>query len=277
MAKGKVKIVRKKSLTHVFRYKKQPWEKVIGLDYSKKASGMRAPLRFKNFKERFSRREVGNILLAWIVLAVAFGYVLYPAFNSFYLLYIAASAIVLGPAFIMHELMHKFEAQKFGYKAEFIVWLPFLMIALIGAFLIGILFAAPGATYFQPDPQEPYLDPKGFRDRYGIISFAGPAINLVFGTIFLALFYIFLDVIPYIGIDFVTKFILLIFGLGTYINFYLAAFNLLPLGNPNSIALDGAKVFRWNKVYWAASFGVSAVMSALMLLGYIPVLKILGI
>lgn len=121
------------------------------------------------------------------------------------------------------------------------------------------------------------MDPEGFTQRYGVISFAGPAINLIFGFVFLLLFYLFMFFLPYIGVSTVTIFVALVFGLGTFINFYLAAFNLLPLGNPNSIALDGAKVFRWNKKYWAASFGVSVTISALILLGVIPVLKVFGL
>jgi Zn-dependent protease len=276
MAKGKVKIVRKRPLSRVFSYKKQPWERVIGLNYQGRSS--RPSLNFRRFRDRFTRRELWNIAIAWAVLAVAFGYVLFLDIRSIPLVYmIAASAIVLGPAFIMHELMHKFEAQKFGYQAQFMIWPAGLILALVTAFLVGLLFAAPGATYFQPDPEEPFMDPEGFTQRYGVISFAGPAINLIFGFVFLLLFYLFMFFLPYIGVSTVTIFVALVFGLGTFINFYLAAFNLLPLGNPNSIALDGAKVFRWNKKYWAASFGVSVTISALILLGVIPVLKVFGL
>lgn len=228
----------------------------------KKRTGFIASLH--KFAARFSAIEVQHILIAWIVLSVAFSYVLGGGIhNIMILLVFAASLIVLGCGFIMHELMHKFTAQKFRYRAEFRIWPWGIFLALITSFF-GFIFAAPGATYFEPDPREQYLDPKGFIRRYGIISLAGPKINLIFGSIFIVLFFLIMLVSPKVT-SIPMAFAVLVTGLGSYINFYLAAFNMLPI-NP----LDGYKVFRWNKVYWGIVFAISAAMTAVNFIYVVP-------
>ena len=106
------------------------------------------------FAGKFSVIEVEHILVAWVILSLAFTFVLYgfAVNNVIFLLVFSASLIVLGCGFIMHELMHKFTAQKFRYKAEFRIWPLGIMLALITS-LFGFIFAAPGATYFEPDPK----------------------------------------------------------------------------------------------------------------------------
>lgn len=221
---------------------------------------------FRNFSRRFTAREVEHILIAWLTLSLAFGYVLDRNVQSIgFLLVLAASAIVLGCGFIMHELMHKFTAQKYRYRAEFIIWPWGILLALVTA-LFGFIFAAPGATYFEPDPREQYLDPSGFAKRYGIISLAGPKINIIFGFAFLLLFILSVHLLSN-SIGYFTLFVFLVTGLGSYINFYLAAFNLLPI-NP----LDGYKVFNWNKSYWAGFFVLSIIMTAINFIYVIPVI-----
>ncbi len=220
----------------------------------------------KTFKNRFSRAEVYSILAAWFLLSLAFTKILLGSGVPTLFLLIA-SMIALGTGFITHELMHKFTAQKFRYYAEFRIWLWGILLMLVTS-LFGFIFAAPGATYFQPDPREQFMDPKGFIKRYGTISIAGPLINFVFGSVFLGLFYLFVFLSPVLisntGLLYLA---LVITGVGGYINFYLCAFNMLPI-NP----LDGYKVFVWNKKYWAALFVVSVAISALILFGYLPLL-----
>ena len=47
-----------------------------------------------------------------------------------YQLMALASFIVFGAAFIMHELMHKFVAQSYGYEAQFRMFPFFLILAM---------------------------------------------------------------------------------------------------------------------------------------------------
>ncbi len=220
---------------------------------------------FKSFARRFTLVEVENILIAWIVLSLAFAYVLDggAVMSGGFILVFVASAIVLGCGFIMHELMHKFTAQRYRYHAEFRIWVWGILLAIITA-LIGFIFAAPGATYFEPDPREPYLDPKGFRERYGIISLAGPRINIIFGFIFLGLFLL-LNLFFSAVHSYLMVFGLLVTGLGSYINFYLAAFNLIPI-NP----LDGYKVINWNKKIWITFFIIAVAMTIINFIYIVP-------
>ncbi|NIP67410.1 site-2 protease family protein, partial [Candidatus Bathyarchaeota archaeon] len=47
-----------------------------------------------------------------------------------------------------------------------------------------------------------------------------------------------------------------IFSVGATINAMIAIFNLIPFG-----IMDGLKVFRWNKLIWAAAFGASVALT----------------
>jgi Zn-dependent protease len=96
------------------------------------------------------------------------------------------------------------------------------------------LFAAPGAVYIYSY----YLS----RRENGIISLAGPLTNLAIALIFL-----FLSVA--VGLRGTPRAEILAASLlyfGTYVNAYLAFFNLLPIP-----PLDGSKVIAWNFPLWA--------------------------
>jgi Zn-dependent protease len=138
--------------------------------------------------------------------------------------------ITVGPGFVFHELSHKFVAQRYNFWAEFRMWPMGLLLALVTS-LIGFIFAAPGATYISGMNIS--------NSENGRISIAGPLVNIVIALLFLpfALFWSPDSLLWYIG------------SLGSYINFFLALFNMLPIG-----PLDGAKVWRWSLPIWAATF-----------------------
>jgi Zn-dependent protease len=183
----------------------------------------------------FSQKEVRDILVAWAALALAFtladcglasgrGCPVSGGPGVFFFV----SFVAVGSGFVLHELMHKFTAERYGYWAEFRMWVMGIVLALITSTL-GFIFAAPGATYIQ-----------GYNvteRQNGIISLAGPLTNVVIAVVFLLVGLVGNGIVAAIG------------AIGFPVNLFLALFNMLPV-----MPLDGAKVFRWNKLLWAAVF-----------------------
>ena len=173
-----------------------------------------------------SEIEIRDLLKAWVAISIAFAVVLskFPNLRaldlSFYQVFIIA-AVSVGTGFLLHELGHKLVAQRYGCFAEFRSFDQMLILAILMSFF-GFVFAAPGAVMIQ--------GPVG-RKRNGMISAAGPIVNLV-----LALFFIFILLI------FPTGFLKVLAFYGFFINTWLALFNMIPFG-----IFDGAKVLRWDK------------------------------
>jgi Zn-dependent protease len=186
---------------------------------------------------RFSPKEVRDILVAWTALALAFTIAdcrvvsggqcpISGGPGTFFLV----SFIAVGGGFVMHELMHKFTAQRYGYWAEFRMWVMGIALALITS-SFGFIFAAPGATYISGSNVT--------TRQNGIISLAGPATNIVIALVFL--------LVSNVGSS--NPLVYDTGSIGYQINLFLAMFNMLPI-----MPLDGAKVFRWNKLYWTVVF-----------------------
>lgn len=177
-------------------------------------------------------QEVTDLLISWISLSAAFAFAFsdgglsITSFGSA----LAIAALAVGTGFLMHELAHKYVAIHFGAKAEYRAWNLGLMIALGVAIFAGFIFAAPGAVYI--------FGKKVSVKENGIISLAGPAMNVVVGIVSFM-----------IAGAYSTSQIGNVAAVVGSINFYLALFNLLPV-----FVLDGAKVFAWNKGVWAALF-----------------------
>jgi Zn-dependent protease len=209
-------------------------------------------------------RETKDIAVAWIALSVAFAFVfsevnlvglsLGIASIPLFIVMLPVSLLVVGTAFVLHELGHRNVARHFNYFAEFRKWDLGLIMALFFSFVIGAIFAAPGAVYIGSKKRRVWEEtrwdleyPEYSRNsvnEMGLISVAGVVINIILGFIFLGLLFF---VVPLMN-EF--KFVLtLIFSLGYRINFILAGFNLLPFG-----PLDGKKVMQWNPLIWAILF-----------------------
>jgi Zn-dependent protease len=196
----------------------------------------------------FSFIEVRDIVVAWLALGVAFTFTRFTFFGGLALnglafsVWLGISLVTVGPGFVFHELSHKFVAQRYGFWAEFRMWPMGLVLALVTS-LLGLIFAAPGATYISGQNISV--------EENGRISIAGPLVNVVIAAAFLPLWL------------FSSNGLLLDIGfLGSYINIFLALFNLLPLG-----PLDGSKVWRWSKAIWAATFIPLAVVFFYLFLG----------
>ena len=219
----------------------------------------------------FSRVEIRDIVVAWLALGLAFGLAYLGGIGSISGLVAVAQSdpglvvtfflsmlITVGAGFVLHELSHKFVAERHGYWAEFRVWPVTLLLAVVTS-LFGFLIAAPGATYVAGNNVS--------ERENGIISLAGPAINVVIAILFLPFLLTGITTTSLSGSQvFAVWFPLGFIGYeGVFVNIWLGMFNLVPLW-----ILDGAKVMRWNRLVWAAFFIPLLVLSAVFLL-YIPV------
>jgi Zn-dependent protease len=195
-------------------------------------------------RQIFSNIEVRDIFVAWVGLGFAFflamvgvGNVLGGSTGACFASggclsmvdIFAVALLTVGSGFVLHELSHKFTAQRYGYWAEFRMWPMGLILALVTS-LIGFIFAAPGATYISGMNIS--------QEENGKISMAGPLTNVGVALVFLPVWLFGNNVfLQFLGSE------------GVYINVFLALFNLLPV-----MPLDGAKVWRWNKLRWAGAF-----------------------
>jgi len=196
--------------------------------------------------ERISVRERKDLGIAWLALALAFTLALVGGFSATGVhlgtaaLFFLLSLITVGVGFVLHELAHKFTAMRYGYWAEFQKDNQMLLVAVAIAALVGVVFAAPGATMI--------YGPSLSKRENGVISVAGPVTNLLlaipFGLLFIG------------GSMFdLGGFVMLVGAVGVKINAMLAAFNMLPIG-----PLDGKKVLAWNPVIFVAVIAVSFVL-----------------
>ncbi len=185
--------------------------------------------------ERIPPRERRDLLIAWLAISIAFTllYVRGGIDLTGFVFFFVMSLVTVGVAFVLHELAHKFAAMRYGYWAEFQKDNQMLLVAVVMAALVGVVFAAPGATYVYGNAT---------RTENGRISAAGPITNLLLCIPFAVLML------------FGGGGLLAVVGLvGLRINAMIAAFNMLPIS-----VLDGRKVLAWNPVVFAVLMAASA-------------------
>lgn len=180
---------------------------------------------------KFSKIELRDLFFAWIITSLAFailfsgGIEKFTTFTNFFII-LLFSCLTGGIAFILHEVMHKYFAQKYNLWAEFRAFYGMLFFTLMMSFG-GFLFAAPGAVYIQGNIS---------KEKNGKISLAGPATNIFLAIISLIIILIFNP----------TGLLQLFFAINFSINSWLGLFNILPIPS-----FDGSKVYQWNKkVYY---------------------------
>ncbi|MDI3482701.1 MAG: hypothetical protein PWQ88_572 [Candidatus Methanomethylophilaceae archaeon] len=188
---------------------------------------------------RFSERELRDIAISVAVLTLAFTLVFirwYPLYSDFvtnFLVWLGICLAIVLSGFVLHELGHKFAAQHYGAWAEYRMFPQGLILALLIS-LLGVLFAAPGAVYI-----------RGMIDRRqnGIISLAGPGVNLIIGAVSLLLA---------LTLSGTAGFVMYMLA---RINLILAVFNLIPFP-----PLDGSKILKWNPLVFTLAFVSGIVM-----------------
>ena len=191
---------------------------------------------------RFTKKEIRDLIISFIVIALGFTILYSNGDYSHITLIFPIVMIGVGAGFIFHELGHKFSAMHYGYYAEYELWPTGLLIALVSSFF-GFIFAAPGAVVIYSNGMEERTN--------GIISIAGPLVNIALGLIFFI-------ILGSLGNPIYTEtgdILSLICVLGTRINFFLAAFNLLPIP-----PLDGSKVLSWSVPIWVVTFAIAAIL-----------------
>ena len=191
----------------------------------------------------FSRIELRDIAIAVAVLTASFTIIFarrWTLFSNDTMVntawWVLVSFLMVMLSFILHELAHKFTAQRFGAWSEFRMYPTGLVLCLVMS-VFGFLFAAPGAVYIRG-----YIND----EMNGKISIAGPAVNIMISAISLAMCII-IDNDLSAGI----------FYLLGYMNAFLALFNLLPIP-----PLDGSKIMKWNTGVYVATLIAAGALFA---------------
>jgi len=209
--------------------------------------------------KQITRREEADLFVAWMAIAVAFAIIQIAPYGILgpnigidplsAVIFFGIALVTVGIGFIIHEMAHKFTAIHYGYWAEFRKDNVMLLVAVVMASLVGFVFAAPGATVIYSRDGRMLT-----QEENGIISAAGPAVNLLLCIPFAALI-LFAGGITALKSGSLFAFV----GLaGIQINAMLATFNMLPVS-----VLDGKKVLAWN----VPAFVILIVASVAILFG----------
>lgn len=190
--------------------------------------------------DRGSFREIIHLVASLLVLTIAFSY------PSTGMEALGIAAIGVGSGFLLHELAHKFTAQRYGYVADYEAS-PMGLLMAIGLSVLtngSFVFAAPGAVMIRgkwAHPEDIYSEPA---KEFAYISISGAVVNLTLAV----LFYTASLFAAQSGLAYavLTK--------SAFINVFLAGFNMIPFG-----PLDGAKVWRYNPVLWGL-VGIPAII-----------------
>ncbi len=170
------------------------------------------------------------------------------AFGSSYLIRgeIEVFAIVGIAAFlasIPHELAHKYSAVRLGCYARYILSPVGLLITLVSAIpYLPIRFLMPGYVVVS----SPYYDPVINKRVNGIVSYAGPLVNIVLGVASILAYHFLLPWLIHVyGLSYWIIVLAWFLVVNTQINGWVAIFNLLPIP-----PLDGSKIIAWKPLIW---------------------------
>ena len=208
---------------------------------------------------KFTASEIRDLFIAFVFISLSFAIVNGGRDTNAILNILPIVMVGVGAGFILHELGHKLVSMKYGYWAEFKLWPQGLIFALITSFF-GFVFAAPGAVYTYANYMTDEVN--------GKISIAGTIVNSLWAVIFLA---ISVAIYPSAFYSETSLLIFIVCSIGYSINSFLAAFNLLPIGN-----LDGSKVLTWNFGIWIVTIAIAGIMTLMsMTIGVENIVRII--
>jgi Zn-dependent protease len=209
---------------------------------------------FKIGKYKFSDIEVKHLTIAMIAIILTIfvhNFGITALMNSFltkeFFIILGIYSLTIGTGFILHELGHKLVAQHYNFISEFRADFQMLALMFIGAIFLPIILLSPGAVMILGRPTV---------RQNGIISVAGPLVNLALATIFTVLAIIFQP----------TGILGNIVSTGILVNGFLGVFNMLPIW-----VLDGKKVLAWSKPIYAIVM-LALIFFLLIGFGKIPLL-----
>lgn len=169
----------------------------------------------------------------------AFSLTTYISVYSYY-----AVAIVVG--MVLHELMHRNVARRYGLMSRYVVTPLGVIITLLTAFLPFKIIAPGYTSVYSLGLMGPARERRGF-----IVSVvAGPSTNLALSLVTLVA----AIALALAGQSLISQWL---YGF-SWVNSYIALFNLLPIP-----PLDGSKIFRFSIVMWGVMFVASIALLAL--------------
>lgn len=191
--------------------------------------------------ENFTTEEIRDLLISIVALIVIFSWKPFPNYGIDVSI-LPASALIIVIAFVLHEMAHKFAANKLGLIANYRMWPQALLFGLI-LMIFGIRFAAPGAVVVHSYRYARWpMRMKNIQaSEMGIVATMGPLTNII---------------IAIIGTLFTGPF----FKSLVFINAWLALINILPIP-----PLDGSKILRWKFWVWGFMFFLSLILIFLTL------------
>ena len=204
----------------------------------------------------FSRKEINDLTLATLAFALALALMQVGGIRGILntanetspveiiiemIIYGTVFVFALGPAFLLHEMAHKFVARHYGCWAEFRADPGGLKMGILIAAIIGIVFMAPGAVMVAGNIT---------REQNGKIAIAGPISNLILYSIGLVFGGLLLG-ISGTSVNDDESIVAMFVWFWLLGNSILAAFNMIPFG-----PLDGRKVKSWSEpIFWIFFIG----------------------